>query len=690
MTRTDENLVGALLDRRYRVDGLLARGGMSSVYRGLDTRLDRPVAIKIMDSRFADDRSFVERFEREARSAAKLHHPHVVAVHDQGFDGTPGSEQRRAFLVMELVDGGTLRDLLEGRGALTLPQVLTVAEDVLSALGAAHAAGLVHRDVKPENVLIGRGGQAGSGVVKVGDFGLVRAVAATANTTGSVILGTVAYLSPEQVTDGSASERGDVYSAGILLYEMLTGHVPYTADTPISVAYRHVNDDVPAPSAARSDLPPALDDLVLRATRRDADARPADATAFLEQLRAIRGELGIQRTAVPIPAPQHPPQQPAQSPAPQLPPPEQAGSPEASPPESDAERTVPVMQAVTAPTSDGPTGTQALPRSAATASGAASEPPGDGPPRDEPAAPRRRGGWLALWLVAALLLVGGVGAGGWWLLSGRYVDVPDISGLDRQQAAQALRNVDLTPTFEQERHNTVPSGTGIRTDPPAGAQAEQGDRVTVMLSLGKPVVPDIQPGTSVEQAQQAIERARLTPTRDENADQYSTDVEQGAVLSVSPQPGTQANIGTNVAIVVSKGPEPLPVPSVVGRSRDEAFTTLQNAGFEPYDAGEEFSTEVAGGHVVRTDPADGETVDEGTRIGVYVSDAVDVPDVQGRPLPDARQLLSDAGLTVAGDEGDEGDAGGLGGDRFVLVVGQSPDPGKRVEPGTEITLSTLP
>ncbi|GAA1202848.1 Stk1 family PASTA domain-containing Ser/Thr kinase [Prauserella alba] len=674
MTRTDENLVGALLDRRYRVDGLLARGGMSSVYRGLDTRLDRPVAVKIMDSRFADDRSFVERFEREARSAAKLHHPHVVAVHDQGFDGTPGSQQRRAFLVMELVDGGTLRDLLDERGALTLPQVLTVAEDVLSALGAAHTAGLVHRDVKPENVLIGRGGQAGSGVVKVGDFGLVRAVAATANTTGSVILGTVAYLSPEQVTSGSASERGDVYSVGILLYEMLTGHVPYTADTPISVAYRHVNDDVPAPSASRADLPPALDDLVLRATRRDAEARPADATAFLDQLREIRGQLGIQRTAVPIPAPQQPPQ-------PQ--PPGDTGSTEPAPPESDAERTVPAMQAVTAPTAGGPTGTQALPRSAAS-----SPPPGE-EAAGEPTAPRRRGRWLALWLVAALLLVAGVATGGWWLLSGRYVDVPDISGMDRQQAAQTLQDAELTPTFEQERHNTVPTGTSIRTDPPSGAQALRGDRVTVMVSLGKPVVPDIQPGTSVEQAQQAIKQAQLRPTRDENTDQYSTDVEQGAVISVSPQPGTQANIGTNVAIVVSKGPEPLPVPSVAGMPRDQAFTTLQDAGFEPYDAGEEFSADVAGGHVVRTDPANGNTVDQGSRIGVYVSNAVDVPDVTGRPLPDARQLLSDAGLSVAGDAGG-GDDGGFGGGRFVLVVGQNPEPGTRVQRGSKVTLSTLP
>ena len=213
-------MIGALLEQRYRVDALLARGGMSSVYRGLDTRLDRRVAIKVMDARFADDRTFVDRFEREARSAAKIHHPNVVAVHDQGVDRSPGGDL--VYLVMELVDGGTLRDLITERGALDPPTALAVMEPVLSALAAAHRAGLIHRDVKPENVLIGHAGENGA-IVKVGDFGLVRAVHSAGTTSASVILGTVAYLSPEQVTTGAATETGDVYSAGIVLFEALTG-----------------------------------------------------------------------------------------------------------------------------------------------------------------------------------------------------------------------------------------------------------------------------------------------------------------------------------------------------------------------------------------------------------------------------------------------------------------------------------
>ncbi|WP_019816143.1 protein kinase domain-containing protein, partial [Saccharomonospora saliphila] len=361
MTRTETSLEGALLDRRYRVGTLLARGGMSSVYRGVDTRLDRPVAVKVMDSRFADDRTFVERFEREARSAARLHHPHVVAVHDQGFDTPAGPESRRAFLVMELVDGGTLRDLLRWHGRLDVGLALTVFEQVLSALAAAHAAGLAHRDVKPENVLVGPGGDTG-GVVKVGDFGLVRAVANAGTTSTSVILGTVAYLSPEQVTSGAAGERADVYSAGILLYEMLTGRVPYTADTALSVAYQHVNDDVPPPGRLVEDLPPALDELVVRATRRDPAARPDNAGVLLAEVSRVRNELGLRPARIPVPVRHDAATAPGADGGPGTAASTGAGT------LHDAERTVPAIPAVPGETS-GPRGTQALPRESVAAPG---------------------------------------------------------------------------------------------------------------------------------------------------------------------------------------------------------------------------------------------------------------------------------------------------------------------------------
>ncbi|WP_216208209.1 Stk1 family PASTA domain-containing Ser/Thr kinase [Amycolatopsis aidingensis] len=677
MTRTEPTLTGALLDRRYRVDKLLARGGMSAVYRGVDTRLDRPVAIKIMDRQFAEDRSFADRFELEARAAARLHHPNVVAVHDQGVDPGDG-ENTRAFLVMELVDGGTLRDLLDAQGALDIHLALSIAEPVLSALAAAHAAGLVHRDVKPENVLIGRG-QGGDGVVKVGDFGLVRAVASAGTTSSSVILGTVAYLSPEQVATGQTSAPGDVYSAGILLYEMLTGHAPYTGDTALSVAYRHVNDDVPAPSTARPGIPPALDELVLRATRRDPQGRPQDAGAFLRELNQVRTELGITPVPVPVPA------------APETPEPDTVVNVPSVP---DAERTVPAIPAVR-PDSPGPRGTRALSRMAppavppqqSQAAGAQGPPVAEHPDLAE--AQRRRKRWIVLGVVAALLLVAGVGTAVWWFNGGRWVAVPQVAGAQQDQAEQQLRAAELVPNVVGERHNTVPSGTVIRTEPAGGADALIGDPVRVVVSEGKPIVPSIEQGTSVAQAEQAIRDVQLQPRRDKNADDFHPTVPEGAVLSVSPQPGTPANIGDPVTIGVSKGPPPTPVPNVQGKSKEQAFQELRAAGFEPFEAGEEFSQEVQAGNVTRTDPAAGTT---GTkRVGVFVSNAVRVPSVVGRSIQDAARQLSEAGLEPRfngrgngrGDDDDDDN-------RFGIVVQQEPSPGTLVKTGSKVRMRTLP
>ncbi|WP_020671593.1 Stk1 family PASTA domain-containing Ser/Thr kinase [Amycolatopsis nigrescens] len=688
MTSTDTGLVGTLLDRRYRVDSLLARGGMSSVYRGVDTRLDRPVAIKIMDPRFADDRSFVERFEREARSAAKLHHPHVVAVHDQGVDG-------HAFLVMELVDGGTLRDLLDASdGALDVALALSVADPVLSALAAAHEAGLVHRDVKPENVLIGRGGSefAGRGVVKVGDFGLVRAVASAGTTSSSIILGTVAYLAPEQVTTGAASERGDVYSAGILLYEMLTGGPPYTGDTAISVAYRHVNDDVPAPSTVKPGIPPALDDLVLRATRRDPAARPADAGAFLHELRQVRAALGVAPVAVPVPN-------------------------TGTEPEPDAEKTRPAMPAVevTSPLSAvpaaarqsgpqaGPRGTMALNMGAPPVTPV---PPRTPPPHTPPTSPQpvdsgagpsrsRRTRWIAL--AAAVVLLGGlIGAGVWWFGGGRYVAVPQVTGRDQIAAEKILRDAQLAPRFTKERNNTVRAGTVIRTEPGDGTEVLLDEEVVVVLSLGRPVVPNVAAGVSPEQAESELRAVQLAARRDGKDDKFDPTVPTGAVLGLNPPPGTQLDIGSQVLLVLSKGPAPKPVPGVVGKSKDDAFKALRAAGFEPVDGGAEFSDSVPAGSVTRTNPAAGATVDGGAdkRVTVWVSEAVEVPSVVGRSIGDAVRILSEAGLQ-ADVKGRRGNGGGGGGDDdddggFGIVIGQQPEAGKRVKRGENVKLDTFP
>lgn len=289
-SQRSDPLVGVVLDGRYRVDAVIATGGMSSVYRGLDLRLDRPVALKVMDSRYAGDQQFLVRFQREARAVARLKDPGLVAVYDQGLD------DQHPFLVMELIEGGTLRELLTERGPMPPHAVAAVLTPILGGLAAAHRAGLVHRDVKPENVLISDDGE-----VKIADFGLVRAVAEAKITSTSVILGTAAYLSPEQVGTGDATPASDVYGVGILAYELLTGVTPFRGDNPLTVAYQRMDNDVPAPSTVIAGVPPQFDALVGRATRRDPDGRYPDAEAMAADVRAIVSELGLPPFKVPAP-----------------------------------------------------------------------------------------------------------------------------------------------------------------------------------------------------------------------------------------------------------------------------------------------------------------------------------------------------------------------------------------------------
>jgi serine/threonine-protein kinase len=283
-------LSGAVLDGRYRVGAMIATGGMSAVYRGLDLRLDRPVALKIMDSRYAGDTQFLTRFQREARAVARLKDPGLVAVYDQGMDG------QHPFLVMELIEGGTLRELLRERGPMPPHAVAAVLRPVLGGLAVAHRAGLVHRDIKPENVLISDDGE-----VKIADFGLVRAVAEAKITSTSVILGTAAYLSPEQVSTGDAGPRSDVYSVGIMTYELLTGVTPFTGDSALAVAYRRMDNDVSPPSRVIAGVPAQFDDLVAHATAREPAERYADAHEMAAELDAIVDELGLPAFRVPAP-----------------------------------------------------------------------------------------------------------------------------------------------------------------------------------------------------------------------------------------------------------------------------------------------------------------------------------------------------------------------------------------------------
>lgn len=559
-------VAGALLDARYRVEGVIATGGMSTVYRGRDTRLDRPVAIKIMDARLACDPAFRARFEREARSAARIDHPAVVDVHDQGAEPTPAGE--RLFLVMELVEGGTLRDVLRARGPLGVPATFAVMEHVLAGLAEAHRLGMVHRDVKPENVLIGVAGEA-----KVADFGLAVAAAQAGASHAGTIMGTVAYLSPEQVATGAADPRSDVYAAGIMFYELLTGEPPYTGDTAISVAFRHVNSDVPAPSLIAGDVPAELDEFVLRATRRDPSVRPADAAAMLGELRQLAAVLEVPR--VPVPPPPRP---------------------------VDEHPTVPGS---TAP--HGRASTRALARH---------ERPSVALPGHLRA--RRRSRVLfAVWTAVVLVLALGIGATAWWLGSGRWTAVPSLTGVQQDVAEHLLTTAELVPAERAVYANGVPAGQVTATEPAGDTRLLRGSTVTIVVSRGSPTVPAIVAGTAVDDAAAAIRAVGLDPVQSGSDAEYSSSVPDGAVVRTEPAAGAALPPGGSVTLVVSRGQEPsrqVRVPFVIGRTFDEAQEMLADVGLEAEERPGFSGFGREHGRVVQQSNGAGSMVDRGTTI----------------------------------------------------------------------------
>jgi eukaryotic-like serine/threonine-protein kinase len=470
-TTVSDPLVGQVLDGRYHVGPRLARGGMAVVYEAHDNRLDRTIALKVMHATLADDEEFVTRFIREAHSAARLSHPNVVAVYDQGAD------QGHVFLAMELVRGRTLRDLIRTQGHLSPRQTLEVLEPVLAALGAAHQAGLIHRDVKPENVLLSDDGR-----VKVADFGLARAVtgANSHTTTSGILMGTVAYLSPEQVTRGVADPRSDVYAAGILLFEMLTGVKPYDGDTAIQVAYRHVHDDVPAPSSLVPGLPAELDHLVSRATSRDPDQRPADARRFHAEVVAARramseGELDTVGPGLAA----------------------MSGQPDQT-----------LVVDLNARTASAATG----------ASGASGARRGDTGPLDGSSGAvggvrkRRSKGPLALLVVLAVTVL--LSGAAWVVAEGPLskTTTPSLLGLTEAQAAAKADKSGLATTVTGYLFSeVVPAGRVVRTDPGRGEDVDKDGTVGLFLSKGpeRYAVPNVV-GRTETVARSMIEDGHLT------------------------------------------------------------------------------------------------------------------------------------------------------------------------------------
>lgn len=625
-TSGQNGLVGSIVDGRYQVLSLVARGGMATVYQATDLRLDRVVALKVMHAHLAHDQAFVARFQREAKSAARLTHGHVVAVYDQGESGG------LVYLAMEYVPGRTLRDVLRQYGPLSPEQALVFLDPVLEALTAAHAAGFVHRDIKPENVLISDDGR-----VKVADFGLARALETSDHSvTQGMIIGTVAYLSPEQVEHGEADGRSDVYAAGILLFEMITGQVPHAGESPLSVAYQHVNSDVPAPSSIRSGIPADVDALVVTATRRDASVRYQNASDFLADVRQVRMILPPPRPFI------------------------------------DSQDTLVVdgsMQAKLAATGAPPLGSRNSTQ-----------------PTRVPAPAVRYRRSRTPWIVAGLVIaVLAAAFGGWYIAAGpgQSVATPNVVGQRAEQAAKALTSAQLLLSVAGEEYSeTAPVGTIISTDPAPGDSARIDSTVTAVVSKGpeRYDVPAVK-GLPQARATDAITAANLAVGSISQA--FDDKVDLGAVVSTSPRIGTSVKPGTTVDIVVSKGPQPVPVPDVVGLRLNGARAALADSGLK-VDVTEKFSNSVADGVVISAKPKAGTVVNSGSRVSLVVSKGpppVTVPNLIDMNKDRAVASLEALGLRAKVIQG--------AATPLDRVYSQDPPAGSRIPRGSTVTIRVI-
>lgn len=652
-------MVGTLVDNRYAIQSRLARGGMSTVYVATDQRLERDVALKVLHPHLSADESFLGRLGREAKAAARLSHPHVVGVLDQGTD------HHTAYLVMEYIKGHTLRDVINSKGALPPRLALALIDPVVEGLGAAHAAGFIHRDVKPENVLI-----ADDGRIKIGDFGLARAV--TTSTSTGALLGTVAYLSPELVLGKPADARSDVYSVGIMLYEMLTGQQPFTGEVPIQVAYQHVNGTVGPPSALVPGLAAEVDELVQWCTSNDPENRPIDGNALLQELRHIRTnltdrELDLQPPAAGAAASQNhteviarannptsvmpfgrPPASPHGPPHAQAGP--RAGQ-EAGPAVSGARHNLTPPDSdeqVWAPAPGGAPLSKRAQRKADKEDERARARAAAVPARSlREGSPRRRGIlWVVVLVIAALLATGA----GWFfgMGPGSAAAIPAVANKTVAEAQGLLSKAGFQSTTSDVFDDDVPSGLVVGTEPPAGSEIRKFQPVSLFVSKGPQLFPLPKlTGSTLEEAKTGLSTAEMA--LGEVTEQFSETAAAGVVLSQDPAPGTPARHGTPVRLVVSKGPEPIPVPNVVGREEDKAVDAIEAAGLKADVAREEvFDKNIPKGAVVSQQPANG-TLTRGGTVTLTISKGprmVDVPSYIGKQAAEARKALESLGFQV--------------------------------------------
>jgi beta-lactam-binding protein with PASTA domain/serine/threonine protein kinase len=641
------DLSGELIDGRYELLHEIASGGMATIYAALDTRLDRKVAVKIMHPHLASDEKFVNRFIREAKAAAALSHPNIVAVQDQGWNqsGVPA-----VFLVMELIEGHTLRDYLFERGSLSPAEAVQYLIPVLSALEAAHKIGIVHRDLKPENILI-----SSSGRVKVADFGLAHGelIGHTLTADSSVILGSVSYLSPEQVQRGIADSRSDVYSMGIITFELLTGEKPFSGDSPINIAYKHVYERVSAPSTLVLGIPASLDALVLRTTSINPDDRPRDAGEFLESIRAIQIELDPRKRQLSL---------------------------ELDLPLLRISAKSRQVKRVLPPKKSSPSGTVLPMKSDKKEKTTREKSSNTTQTKKRRASARvRRNRWIAA--LFTVIVVGSL----WYAFAGTAggIAVPsDLVGMKSKAAASAIEAVGLQSKItDQVFSEIIPAGKIISTDPGGGSKIKVGGSVALVVSKGpeRYGVPRIK-GLTQDAAFALLQKSNLTIGA--ITESYSPTVAQGRIIASSPKAKTLVRRDTPIDLVMSKGPDLLVLNSYVGKSGDQALTELTNAGFVATTTYAYSDSVAVGAVITQTPEGTGGTAPKGTKISLVVSqgsESVFVPNVYSFDEAKATAMLQDLDLIVSVKR--------IGTRAVKSVTNISPTVGTKVKRGSTVTIT---
>lgn len=635
------DLTGELIDGRYQLQKLIAAGGMASIYAAMDTRLDRLVAVKIMHPHLANDEEFVNRFIKEAKATAALSHPNVVSIQDQGWNegGSPA-----VFIVMEYIDGNTLRDYLFERGSLSVEEVLRFIIPVVSALAEAHSLGIIHRDIKPENILISKDGR-----VKIADFGLARGaqLGSTQTVESSVVLGSVSYLSPEQVQRGISDSRSDIYSLGIVLFELLTGRKPYEGETPIQIAYKHVNDRVPSVKTIKADIPENIDAVITKATSPNPDQRYRDARELLNALRSIQEAIDPRKRQLSLEL--------------DLP----------IPPARSNKRSK-------APKGEIRIGTQVIDRVKSMTQ------PIKSPETSSTAEIRRRvSKRVKRNRIIASLVVVSLAAGGWYqfLGPGSQIAIPSVVGMSVADAKSEITQIGLlADVSSQDFSEDVDKGLVLTSIPGGGGHLSKGGIVHLVLSKGKEriAIPSVT-GLTQDAATTALINAGLKVGNISQA--FDMTIPADAIASTNPAIGSPVRRNSVVDLVVSKGIEQIAIASYVGKSSDQATNELTDAGFVVKSAFA-YSETTPAGAVISQDPSTSGTAPKGSTVTVVISRGtqfVFIPNLFSLSESAARTSLESLQLKVSVKK--------IGSKKLKKVTGISPKVGTKVKRGTVIVIT---